>query len=917
QTVNHRAFPLSRQSIFHGYRTRGLLLIGFGVISEVTSLPRWDSLAQSLFRNPGDMRSSTCLVLLLGLQLFILVPIEANDFSSFLSANASLAVVVDHEYSSLHGQNIMAHFKKILSDIIRENLKNGGINVKYFSWNAVRLKKDFLAAITVTDCENTWKFYKNTQETSILLIAITDSDCPRLPLNRALMIPIVEHGDEFPQVILDAKVQQILNWKTAVVFVDQTILDENSVLVKSIVHESTTNHITPISLILYKINDSLRGQQKRAALRRALAQFAPNKHEETRQQFLVVSAFHEDIIEIAETLNMFHVGNQWMFFVLDKVRRDFDAGTVTINLDEGANIAFALNETQPECQDTLNCTISEISLALVTSISKMTVEEESVYGEISDEEWESIRFTKQEKQAEILEYMKDYLKTNARCSSCARWRIETAITWGKSQENRKFRAAPTRDAKNQNFEFINIGYWSPLLGFVCQELAFPHIEHHFRNITMDIVTVHNPPWQVLTKNRHGVIVKHSGIVMEIIKELSRALNFSYYLHEASTLREDYMLSSSTNSNESDELVGSMTFRIPYRVVEMVQGNQFFIAAVAATVEDPDQKPFNYTLPISVQKYSFITRKPDEVSRIYLFTAPFTMETWLCLVGIILLTAPMLYAINRLAPLRDMQISGLSTVKSCFWYIFGALLQQGGMYLPRADSGRLVVGFWWIVVIVLVTTYCGNLVAFLTFPKFQPGVEYLNQLERHKAISEYGLRNGTFFERYVQTTTREDFKHYMSRARIYGSGQEEDIEAVKQGQRINIDWRINLQLIVQQHFERDKECRFALGKESFVDEQIALIVPAQSAYLHLINRHINSMFRMGFIERWHQMNLPSADKCSGKSAQRQVTNHKVNMDDMQGCFLVLLMGFTVALIIGCCELGYRRFRASRKRRDFIN
>lgn len=183
-------------------------------------------------------------------------------------------------------------------------------------------------------------------------------------------------------------------------------MEENALLVKSIVHESITNHITPISLILYEINDSLRGQQKRVALRQALSQFAPNKHEEMRQQFLVISAFHEDIIEIAETLNMFHVGNQWMIFVLDMVARDFDAGTVTINLDEGANIAFALNETDPNCQDSLNCTISEISLALVNAISKITVEEESIYGEISDEEWEAIRFTKQEKQAEILEYMK-------------------------------------------------------------------------------------------------------------------------------------------------------------------------------------------------------------------------------------------------------------------------------------------------------------------------------------------------------------------------------------------------------------------------------------------------------------------------------------------------------------------------------
>lgn len=49
--------------------------------------------------------------------------------------------MVDHEYMTMHGQNIRAHFEKILSDIIRENLKNGGINVRYFSWNSVRLKK--------------------------------------------------------------------------------------------------------------------------------------------------------------------------------------------------------------------------------------------------------------------------------------------------------------------------------------------------------------------------------------------------------------------------------------------------------------------------------------------------------------------------------------------------------------------------------------------------------------------------------------------------------------------------------------------------------------------------------------------------------------------------------------------------------
>lgn len=32
---------------------------------------------------------------------------------------------------------------------------------------------------------------------------------------------------------------------------------------------------------------------------------------------------------------------------------------------------------------------------------------------------------------------------------------------------------------------------------------------------------------------------------------------------------------------------------------------------------------------------------------------------------------------------------------------------GGMYLPSSDSGRLIVGTWWLGVLVVVTTYCGE------------------------------------------------------------------------------------------------------------------------------------------------------------------------------------------------------------------
>lgn len=54
----------------------------------------------------------------------------------------------------------------------------------------------------------------------------------------------------------------------------------------------------------------------------------------------------------------------------------------------------------------MNCTIEEICKAFVFSISKLIAEEQSIYGEISDEEWEALRYSKKEKQDEILRIMK-------------------------------------------------------------------------------------------------------------------------------------------------------------------------------------------------------------------------------------------------------------------------------------------------------------------------------------------------------------------------------------------------------------------------------------------------------------------------------------------------------------------------------
>lgn len=53
--------------------------------------------------------------------------------------------------------------------------------------------------------------------------------------------------------------------------------------------------------------------------------------------------------------------------------------------------------------------------------------------------------------------------------------------------------------------------------------------------------------------------------------------------------------------------------------------QVLFGAVALTVSENYEKYVNFTYPISVQSYGMLIPRPKELSRLYLFIAPFTVD----------------------------------------------------------------------------------------------------------------------------------------------------------------------------------------------------------------------------------------------------------------------------------------------------
>lgn len=175
-----------------------------------------------------------------------------------------------------------------------------------------------------------------------------------------------------------------------------------------------------------------------------------------------------------------------------------------------------------------------------------------------------------------------------------------------------------------------------------------------------------------------------------------------------------------------------------------------------------------------------------------------------------------------------------------------------MYLPSSDSGRLIVGTWWLGVLVVVTTYCGemltshkvqtnfkifssgNLVAFLTFPKIENPISNLHQLLHSSHDVTWSIRSKTFFEYYIKVSemrgrcnqtkwffflyfsllkNSENYKYKaLNDGAMYTSNaSNEIIDSVKIGKHIHIDWKSNLKFIMRNDYLETERCELGIGK----------------------------------------------------------------------------------------------------------
>ncbi|XP_050406809.2 glutamate receptor ionotropic, delta-1 [Patella vulgata] len=330
-----------------------------------------------------------------------------------------------------------------------------------------------------------------------------------------------------------------------------------------------------------------------------------------------------------------------------------------------------------------------------------------------------------------------------------------------------------------------------------------------------------------------------------------------------------------------------------------------------------ERVLDFVYPLYLAYTAVVFRLPDaNKSKWRKLVAPFKWQVYVCIAasfcGVILL----LYTTERLNPFYKRTKRPRSTFQGLVLYLFGALINQGGTGMPSSMSGRSMLAAWWLICSILVATYSGNLIAFLTVSKEKLPFETLNDLASQKDY-KWGTLGGSSW---ITLFKNSNLTIYQ---KIWKGIQE--FNKTDTGV-LNYDQEYHLNKVISEDYgfiadkitaetRSSKSCKLTILKELFHPMGYAFALQNNSPYLQYFDDEIRKILESGVAQILKRPWWPKQGTCPDLP-----TTSQIELVDIQSAFYVIVIGISIAcltiLIEGCFTKNDRvvslRYRYVRKK-----
>ncbi|XP_038560135.1 glutamate receptor ionotropic, delta-2 isoform X1 [Micropterus salmoides] len=444
--------------------------------------------------------------------------------------------------------------------------------------------------------------------------------------------------------------------------------------------------------------------------------------------------------------------------------------------------------------------------------------------------------------------------------------------------------------------------WDPVHG-LNGTLTDRKLENNMRGVVLQVVTVLEEPFVMVSENVLGKPKKYQGFSIDVLDALSNYLGFKYEIYVA----PDHKYGSLQPDGQWNGLMGELVFK------------RADVGLSALTITPERESVVDFTTRYMDYSVGVLLRKAERTVDMFACLAPFDLSLWACIAGTVLLVGILVYLLNWLNPPRlPMGSVSSTTLYNSMWFVYGSFVQQGGEVPYTTLATRMMMGVWWMFALIVISSYTANLAAFLTITRIENSIQSLQDLSKQTE-----LPYGTVLDSAVYDQVRHKAMNPFERDPMYSQmwrminrtgGGDNNVEESKEGirkvkyGRFGFVWDA---AVLEYVANNDEDCSFYSVSNNAPDRGYGIAMQHGSPYRDIFSQRILELQQNGDMDILKLKWWPKDSPCDlYSSIQTRQRGNALDIHSFAGVFCVLAAGVVLSCLIAMVESWWSRRKGSR-------
>ncbi|XP_023212173.1 glutamate receptor-like [Centruroides sculpturatus] len=307
---------------------------------------------------------------------------------------------------------------------------------------------------------------------------------------------------------------------------------------------------------------------------------------------------------------------------------------------------------------------------------------------------------------------------------------------------------------------------------------------------------------------------------------------------------------------------------------------------------------DFTKPVLFSRLTFVVRAPSTHFEWNTLIKPFSLEVWIFTVTTVIIVGVIL----RMIKMADNHLNRAYkrwSLAQVFWYLFSNLTYKGGnLKFIIGFSSQFLVGAWLICVTILLISYSGELISFITCPHMEWVPMTFSELAKAVEGGKYkcGTVGSSAITKYVI-----GWKHGRGRLLSEHIRSNRHYFSLDEGMRKVLNERfayICTEYTLQKLVEEYGRSNFKISTDIKITFSTSYGLKKGFVYRNDINKIITHVFESGI--------GMYGDQYNHNFITEKNDNQPLNMEELKSVFALLLLGYAVSLICFAVELLLKKF-----------